>query len=107
MRDIVRFWNNTRREITKSDLINALAARMDLSTREAKAIVDTLLETMTNVLANGDDIQIRGFGSFTVKDYGAFEGRNPKSGEKFEVKPKKLPFFKVGQELRERVNEGK
>jgi len=93
--------------MNKSDLIDALAIRMDITDREATAIVNTLLQTMTDSLVNGDDIQIRGFGSFTVKDYDEYEGRNPMSGEKIEVKSKKLPFFKVGKELRDRVNEEK
>jgi integration host factor subunit beta len=59
---------------------------------------------MTDALAKGDNIEIRGFGSFSVKEYGTYYGRNPKTGEKIKVKPKKLPFFKVGKELKERVN---
>jgi len=93
--------------MTKSDLIETLAIRMDISPRKAGDIINTLLQTMTDALANGDDIQVRGFGSFTVKEYSPYIGRNPKSGEKIDVKPKKLPFFKVGKELREMVNTGK
>lgn len=59
---------------------------------------------MSDALVEGDSIEIRGFGSFTVKQYGAYTGRNPKSGEKISVAPKKLPFFKVGKDLRERVD---
>ena len=92
--------------MTKSDLIEALATRMDISTREAGAIVNTLLQTMTDALANGDNIQIRGFGSFSIREYAPYEGRNPKSGEKIDVKSKKLPFFKVGRELKEKVDAG-
>ena len=93
--------------MTKSDLIVQLAHKMDIPTRQATSIVNTLIDTMSDTLAQGENIEIRSFGSFTVKDYGAYIGRNPKSGETFKVKPKKLPFFKVGRELRERVNDGK
>ncbi len=93
--------------MTKSDLIDKLADETNFSTREATEIINTLLARMTDALANGQDIQIRGFGSFSVKDYKPYTGRNPMTGEEIKVKPKKLPFFKVGKELRERVNEGK
>ena len=92
--------------MNKSDLIAQLAEKKDLPTREATSIVNTILKTMTETLAQGENIEIRGFGSFTVKEYESYGGRNPKSGEKIEVKPKKLPFFKVGKDLREKVNGG-
>lgn len=59
---------------------------------------------MTEALVRGESIEIRGFGSFVVKEYGSYEGRNPKTGKKIKVRPKKLPFFKVGKDLREKVN---
>ena len=93
--------------MNKSDLILQLAEKKDIPSKEAAAIVNTILKTMTDVLAEGRGIEIRGFGSFSVKEYEAYEGRNPKSGEKIKVKPKKLPVFKVGKDLRERVNKGK
>jgi integration host factor subunit beta len=93
--------------MNKSDLIAQLAEKKNLPTKEATLIVNTLLETMADVLAQGKSIEIRGFGSFSVKKYEAYEGRNPTSGERIQVKPKKLPVFKVGKDLRERVNEGK
>ena len=58
-------------------------------------------------MVSGENVEIRGFGSFTVREYAAYTGRNPKTGEKTQVKSKKLPFFKVGKELREAVNAGK
>ena len=91
--------------MNKSELIEALSRDIDLPHREAAAITNTIIETMTEALARGDSIEIRGFGSFVIKDYGTYEGRNPKTGEKIKVKPKKLPFFKVGKDLREQVNE--
>ena len=91
--------------MNKSELIDKLAAKMDLPTKEAATIVNTLIETMSDVLAQGRNIQIRGFGSFSVKDYGAYEGRNPNTGDKVMVEAKRLPVFKVGKDLCERVNE--
>ncbi len=93
--------------MNKSDLIDKLAGETNCSTREATEIINTLLTTMTDALAQGHNIEIRGFGSFSVKEYESYTGRNPMSGEQIKVAPKKLPFFKVGKELRERVKEGK
>ena len=90
--------------MNKSDLIEQLAVTMQLSGREAAAIVDTILETMTDALTRGDSIEIRGFGSFVVKEYESYTGRNPKTGELITVRPKRLPFFKVGKDLWEQVN---
>ncbi len=92
--------------MNKSELIAQLAEKKNLPTKEATSIVNTILETMTDVLAQGKSIEIRGF-DFSVKEYEAYEGKNPTSGEKIKVNPKKLPVFKVGKNLRERVNEGK
>ncbi len=91
--------------MNKSELIEALSQDIDIAHRDAAAITDTIIQTMTDALSTGDSIEIRGFGSFVIKHYDAYEGRNPKSGEKILVKPKKLPFFKVGKDLREQVNE--
>ena len=90
--------------MNKSDLISTLAKKKNLPPKEAAAILSTILETMTETLAQGENIEIRGFGSFSVKEYEAYEGMNPRSGEKIKVKPKKLPFFKCGKELKERVD---
>ncbi|MBV5306954.1 MAG: integration host factor subunit beta [Desulfobulbaceae bacterium] len=90
--------------MNKSELIEALAQETALSPRDAAAVTNTIIETMIETLAKGDNIEIRGFGSFVIKHYRSYEGRNPKSGKKIEVAPKKLPFFKVGKELREMVN---
>ena len=70
----------------------------------AKKIIDVFFDSMKQALIDGDRIEIRGFGSFKMKEYKGYTGRNPKTGEKTEVKPKRLPFFKVGKELRERVD---
>lgn len=90
--------------MNKSELIEALAEEINVPIREAASITNTIIDTMSEALANGESIEIRGFGSFVVKEYGSYTGRNPKTGEKIKVAPKKLPFFKVGKDLRERVN---
>ena len=93
--------------MNKSELIEALAEKMQLPVREAASITNTIIDTMSDALAKGDSIEIRGFGSFVVKKYDSYTGRNPKTGEKIKVSPKKLPFFKVGKDLRERVNKNR
>lgn len=90
--------------MNKSELIEALAQEINIPHREAAAITNTIIDTMTEALSKGESIEIRGFGSFVIKKYDSYEGRNPKTGKKIKVKPKKLPFFKVGKDLREQVN---
>jgi integration host factor subunit beta len=92
--------------MNKSELVEALSVRENLTYKKAEQIVNLVFDSMAEALIENDRIEIRGFGSFMVKDYKAYMGRNPKTGEVIEVKPKKLPFFKVGKELRERVNSG-
>lgn len=91
--------------MNKSDLIEALAFEQGLTYKKAEEIVNLIFQSMTDTLAEGGRIEIRGFGSMTVKSYKAYTGRNPKTGETIEVKPKKLPFFKVGKALRESIND--
>ncbi len=93
--------------MNKSELIEALAQDIGIPHREAAAITNTVIDTMTEALARGESIEIRGFGSFVIKQYGSYEGRNPKTGKKIKVSPKKLPFFNVGKDLREQVNRKK
>jgi integration host factor subunit beta len=90
--------------MNKSELIEAVAAQKGLSFKKAEEIVNTIFDAMTDAMIEGDRIEIRGFGSFVVNDYKSYTGRNPKTGESIAVKPKKLPFFKVGKELKERVD---
>ncbi len=90
--------------MNKSELIEALAQDIGIPHREAAAITNTIIDTMIESLSRGESIEIRGFGSFVIKQYESYEGRNPKTGKKIKVKPKKLPFFKVGKDLREQVN---
>jgi integration host factor subunit beta len=89
--------------MNKSEMIEALAEKKGISLKKAEEIINTIFDSMTNAMLSGDRIEIRGFGSFVVNDYKAYTGRNPKTGDSIAVKPKKLPFFKVGKELKERI----
>ena len=90
--------------MNKIDVIKVLAEKKNLTEKQATEIVDLMFEGFTNELKNGGRIEIRGFGSFTVRKYKAYKGRNPKNGEHVDVKPKRLPFFKVGKELKKMVD---
>jgi integration host factor subunit beta len=91
--------------MNRSDLINALKEEANLSRKDSEKIVDTFFQTITDTLASGERVEIRGFGSFTVKKYKPYTGRNPKTGVQIRVPAKKLPFFKVGKELKEMVDQ--
>ena len=93
--------------MTKSELIDAIAARADLTKARAEMVVNCVFDTMTGALQDGQGIEIRGFGSFTVRPYKAYSGRNPRTGAPVPVPPKRLPFFKVGKELKELVNQSR
>lgn len=90
--------------MNKSELVEALANEKNLTYKKSEEIVNIIFDSMSETLTRGGRIEIRGFGSFIVKDYKAYLGRNPKTGEIINVNPKKLPFFKVGKELRELVD---
>jgi integration host factor subunit beta len=90
--------------MNKSDLIVALAEKKNLTGKQVTEIVDLMFKGFINELKNGGRIEIRGFGSFTVRKYKAYKGRNPKNGEHIDVRPKRLPFFKVGKELKKMVD---
>ncbi len=90
--------------MNKSQLIQALAKTENLTIRTAEDIVNTFFREIERSLIHGDRVEIRGLGSFKVKQYDSHEGRNPKTGKIIKVKSKKLPFFKVGRELKERVD---
>jgi integration host factor subunit beta len=90
--------------MTKSDLIEAVAEKLKLPKGKAELIVNCIFESMEDALKKGERIEIRGFGSFEIRHYKAYEGRNPRTGSPVDVAPKRLPFFKVGKELKERVN---
>lgn len=93
--------------MTKADLIAVVADKLKFPWARAELLVDQIFSCMTAALQQGEGIEIRGFGSFTVREYKAYEGRNPRTGDTVHVKPKRLAFFKVGKELRERVNQGR
>jgi len=91
----------------KSDLITALGIKENLTEKQSTDVVNLIFDGFTEALEKNGRIEIRGFGSYHVKEYGAYTGRNPKTGEQAAVKPKRLPVFKVGKELRETVNGSK
>ncbi len=88
----------------KSDLIEKVSKELEMNHDMTQLVVNTIFDAMTEALAKGESIEIRGFGSFTVRHYPGREGRNPKTGESVTVAPRKKPFFKVGKELKNRVN---
>ena len=90
--------------MNKVQLIHALKDATDLSRSKAAAVVDVFFNEMAEELAKGGRVEIRGLCSFFVKEYDGYTGRNPKTGERVKIKPKKLPFFKAGKELKERVD---
>ncbi len=93
--------------MTKSELIQRLAERNPhLYMRDVEKIVDTIFDEITAALARGDRVELRGFGAFSVKERGERQGRNPRTGENVKVEAKRLPFFKTGKGLRERLNGG-
>jgi integration host factor subunit beta len=92
------------KNVNKLELISALRQQADLSKQDAAAVIEIFFDNMAETLARGDRVEIRGLCSFYVKTYKDYIGRNPKTGVKVKIKPKKLPFFKAGKELKERVN---
>jgi integration host factor subunit beta len=92
--------------MTKSELIEAVAQRSNITKSRAELVVNCVFDAMTAALERGEGIEIRGYGSFTVREYHAYEGRNPRTGKAVSVPEKRLPFFKVGKELKALVNQG-
>lgn len=90
--------------MNKSDLIEALSRETGLTLKKAEEAVNTFFNDTAGALSKGDRVEIRGFGSFKIKKYKGYKGRNPKTGEIIKVKPKKLPYFKCGKGLKERVD---
>ena len=90
--------------MNKADLVNELKNQNGFTRQQAEIVVDIFFNTMADALAKGERVEIRGLGSIFVKEYKSYTGRNPKSGEPVKVKPKKLPFFRCGKELKERVD---
>lgn len=94
-------------DMTKADLIALIAERLKVTGARAELMVDQVFNAMVDALKRGEGIEIRGFGSFTIRRYKAYAGRNPRTGAAVQVRPKRLAFFKVGKELRQRVNDGR
>ena len=90
--------------MNKLELIATLKEKCQISKNEAAAIVDLFFGKISDALAEGDRVEIRGLCSFFVKEYESYQGRNPRTGERVTVVSKRLPFFKIGKELKERVD---
>ena len=88
----------------KSDLIEKVAKELNMNHDITQLVINNIFDTMTDALDKGESIEIRGFGSFSIRHYKGREGRNPKTSERVTVPPRKKPFFKVGKELKNRVN---
>ncbi len=92
--------------ITKAELINVVAEKAGITRVKAETVVNTIFDSMVEALLRDDRIEIRGFGSFVNREYKAYKGRHPRTGEVIDVEEKKLPFFKVGKELKDEINKG-
>ncbi|MBK8262167.1 MAG: integration host factor subunit beta [Nannocystis sp.] len=90
--------------MTKSELIERVAEEAKLTKARAEVAVSTIFDAMIEAMKRDEGIEIRGFGTFTVRHYKPYEGRNPRTGDPVKVAPKRLPYFKIGKELRERIN---
>ena len=90
--------------MNKLELIKALKDRTELTKNESADVVELFFDSMANAFAQGERVEIRGFCSFFIKDYKGYTGRNPKTGQQVDVPAKRLPFFKCGKELKERLN---
>ena len=89
--------------MNKIDIVNKLSEKAGLNQKIAKIVVDTSIESIKKAIVQGERVEIRGFGSFSLREYKSYKGRNPKNGEVVHVPPKKLPYFKVGKELKETI----
>ena len=93
--------------MTKADLIDVICESQKLPKGRAELLIHVIFDALEAALKRGERIEIRGFGSFELRSYRGYDGRNPRTGSAVDVRPKRLPFFKVGKELKERVNEGR
>jgi integration host factor subunit beta len=93
--------------MTKADLINMVSEKAGITRVKAETVVNTIFDSMVEALMKDDRIEIRGFGSFVNRQYDSYKGRNPRTGQVIDVEEKKLPFFKVGKELKDDINKGK
>ena len=92
--------------MTKADLVEEVSRVTELTRKDSEVIVDTLFESVIKALRDGDKLEVRGFGSFRVRQRNARVGRNPKTGEKVEVPAKRVPYFKPSKELKDLINDG-
>ncbi len=90
--------------MNKSDLIAALADKHNLTDKQATDIINLIFDGFTDAMKNGERIEIRGFGSYCIREYKSYKGRDPRTGKDVDVRPKKLSYFKVGKELKEKVD---
>ncbi len=90
--------------MNRSELVDNVADKAELPRKQAELVVNTIFDSLFDAMLHDERIELRGFGRFTNREYGAYTGRNPKTGNSVEVPSKRLPFFKVGKDLRERVN---
>ncbi|MDR1856696.1 MAG: integration host factor subunit beta [Desulfovibrio sp.] len=90
--------------MNKSDLVKALMESAQIPINQAETVVTRFFDSITRSLAEGTRVEIRGFGSFAVREHGGYVGRNPRTGEPIDVPPKRLPYFRAGKELKERTN---
>ena len=91
--------------MTKADLVEEVSRVTELTRKDSEVIVDTLFDSVIKALKTGDKLEVRGFGSFRVRQRNARVGRNPKTGEKVEVPAKRVPYFKPSKELKDLINE--
>ena len=95
---------SSRRAMTKADLISVVAKRLDITQVQAGIIVEAALKSIVSALQGGQEVEIRGFGSFRFRNRAPRKGRNPKTGERVDVPPKKIPSFTMGKELKNLLN---
>lgn len=95
---------SSKNAMTKADLINIVAKRLDITQVQSGIIVEAALKSIVTALQGGQEVEIRGFGSFRFRNRAPRKGRNPKTGEKVDVPPKKIPYFKMGKELKALLN---
>ena len=90
--------------MTKAELVEKVADKIQLTKKQTEAVIDILLNSITEALSEGDKVELRGFGSFRIRNRNPREGRNPKTGDTVQISAKRVPFFKAGKELREMVD---
>lgn len=90
--------------MNKLELISTLKERANLTKAEAAEVIKLFFDSLADAFVNGERVEIRGLCSFHIKEYKSYTGRNPKTGQKVQIPPKRLPFFKCGKELKERVD---